>query len=59
MLSYVHERLREVAFEAIDPDESAAVPVVDVPWERWQNLLLLQRDLAEYLREIANPGYDD
>ncbi|MEZ6059672.1 MAG: FHA domain-containing protein [Planctomycetaceae bacterium] len=56
VLSFIHERLREVAVEAIDPDESASMPMVDVPWDRWQNLLLLQRDLAAYLREVANPG---
>lgn len=55
VLSYIHERLREVAFETVDPDEAPANPLVDVPWERWQNLLMLQRDLAKYLRKIVNP----
>jgi predicted component of type VI protein secretion system len=55
VLSYVHERLREVAFEAAESEDRTPESFVQVPWERWQNMLMLQRDLANYLRTIANP----
>lgn len=56
VLGYIHERLRDVAFEASEPqEENADVKGVNVPWERWQNLLQLHRDVARYLRDIASP----
>ncbi len=55
VLAYVHERLRDVAFEAAEGEEPNPDAFVEVPWVRWQNLLQLQRDLAIYLRQIANP----
>ena len=55
ILSYVHERMRDVAFEASEPEDRSPESFVQVPWERWQNMLMLQRDLAKYLRKIANP----
>lgn len=56
MLGYVHERLRDITFEAAEPEEADGQnPQITVPWQRWQNLLQLHRDLAEYLRRIANP----
>ena len=55
VLAYVHERLRDVAFEAAEGEEPTPDAFVEVPWVRWQNMLQLQRDLAGYLRKIANP----
>lgn len=55
VLAYIHERMRDVAFEGVSPEAEAAGPGMLVPWEHWQNLLQLQRDLAAYLRQIANP----
>jgi hypothetical protein len=59
ILSYVHERMRDVSFEGAEPDDAADNPSILVPWDRWQNLLLLQRDIAAYLSEIANPELTD
>ena len=55
VLSYVHERMGDVAFEASESEDRSPESFVQVPWERWQNMLMLQRDLASYLRKIANP----
>lgn len=55
VLAYIHERLRDVAFEAAEGHEPDPDAFVEVPWIRWQNLLQLQRDLAIYLRQIAGP----
>ena len=59
VLSYIHEKMRDVSFEGLEPDDNPSSPVIEVPWERWQNLLMLQRDLAAYLSEIANPESDE
>lgn len=58
MLAYVHEHLDAVVQTGREPEEQID-GVMDVPWQRWQNLLLLQRDLATWLKEIANPEGDD
>ncbi|MEQ9411300.1 MAG: FHA domain-containing protein [Fuerstiella sp.] len=55
VLGYIHERLKDVAFEGIEPEERDGQALIEVPWERWQNMLQLQRDLAGYLRRIASP----
>ncbi|MEZ6127287.1 MAG: FHA domain-containing protein [Planctomycetaceae bacterium] len=55
VLAYIHERLRDVAFESAEPDSSHPDGFMEVPWDRWQNMLQLQRDLAVYLQKIANP----
>ena len=55
VLAYIHERLRDVAFEASEPEDRSANSAMEVPWDRWQNMLQLQRDLAVYLRKIASP----
>jgi hypothetical protein len=47
--------MRDVAFDASEPEDRSPESFVQVPWERWQNMLMLQRDLAKYLRKIANP----
>ncbi len=51
VLTYVHERLSDVAFEGQEPEESDPEAVI----ERWQNMLFLQRDLARWLRRVASP----
>jgi len=55
VLAYIHERMRAVAFEAEESDQAQPESFVEVPWEHWQNMLQLQRDLAKYLRSISNP----
>lgn len=54
MLAYVHEHLDAVVQAGREPREHLN-GVMDVPWQRWQNLLLLQRDLAAWLSEVSNP----
>ena len=56
VLGYIHERLRDVTSEGAEPeDEETDPPFIRVPWAQWQNMLQLHRDLAAYLRKIANP----
>ena len=55
VLAYIHERLRDVAFEAEERENPGPDAFVEVPWSNWQNMLQLQRDLATYLKKIANP----
>jgi len=59
VLAYIHERMRDVGFEAQECDEPDPQAFVEVPWANWQNMLRLQSDLANYLRQIANPGHND
>ncbi|MCA9086538.1 MAG: FHA domain-containing protein [Planctomycetaceae bacterium] len=54
VLSYIHERLRDITFEAAEHENSSVDSFVDVPWDRWQNILQLKKDLARYLRQINN-----
>jgi hypothetical protein len=54
VLTYIHERLSDLAIDGQEPEESELKPLIEVPWERWQNILLLQRDLARWLRQIAD-----
>ncbi len=53
VLSCIHEQLHNVVLESADRDDSSRV--IDVPWESFQNLLLLHRDLARWLQAVANP----
>ena len=55
VIAYIHERLRDVAFEAAEPEDKTLDSFIEVPWQHWQNMLQLQRDLANYLRQISNP----
>lgn len=55
VLAYIHERLRDVAFESAEAEAASPQAFMEVPWDRWQNVLQLQRDLAVYLQRIANP----
>ena len=56
VLAYIHERLRDVAFEAAECEEPTPDAFVEVPWVNWQNLLQLQKDLAYYLKQISSPN---
>lgn len=55
VLTYIHERLSDLAFDGREPEESELESLIEVPWERWQNMLFLQRDLAKWLRHVASP----
>ncbi len=55
VLAYIHERMRDVAFGSVQPEGDDPDAVIEVPWQHWQNMLQLQRDLAAYLHKIANP----
>jgi len=37
----------------VEHDESGEGGI-DIPWDRFQNLLLLQRDLAKWLQQASN-----
>jgi len=58
VLTYIHERMSDLAFEGQEPEESETESVIEVPWANWQNMLFLQRDLARWLSQIANPSQD-
>lgn len=55
ILAYMHEKLRDVSF---DGEQEQDGENINVPWDRWQNMLQLHRDLATYLKQIANPHHD-
>lgn len=55
ILAYMHEKLRDVSF---DGEQEQDGENITVPWDRWQNMLQLHRDLATYLKKIANPHQD-
>lgn len=57
VLSCIHERLQNVILTAVEYDESGDGSM-DVPWDRFQNLLLLQRDLARWLQQASNPDLE-
>ncbi|MCA9035024.1 MAG: FHA domain-containing protein [Planctomycetaceae bacterium] len=54
VLTYIHEHLNCIVQTGREADEPSQGQM-HVPWERWQNLLLLQRDLAQWLQQVANP----
>ncbi len=56
VLACIHEQLQNVVQEASATDSDERY--VKVPWERFQNLLFLQRDLAGWLQAVANPDLD-
>jgi pSer/pThr/pTyr-binding forkhead associated (FHA) protein len=57
VLTSIHEQLQNIVVEAAEQDGSEDGRMV-VPWERFQNLLLLQRSLAHWLHQVANPDVD-
>ena len=58
VLTYIHERLSDLTFGGHEPDESELDALIEVPWDRWQNVLFLQRDLSVWLKQIVNPDTD-
>lgn len=54
VLTCIHEQLHNVVLDSTARDESAN-GMMEVPWERFQNLLLLHRDLAKWMQQAANP----
>ena len=54
VLACIHEQLQNVILTAAEHDESGD-GAMDVPWDRFQNLLLLQRDLAKWLQQASSP----
>lgn len=55
VLAYIHERMRDVSYEGLQVESAGKEPMIEVPWQHWQNMLQLQRDLATYLQKISNP----
>jgi hypothetical protein len=53
VLSCIHEQIQNVVIDSADSD--AVDGTLIVAWERFQNLLLLHRDLARWLQQAANP----
>lgn len=54
VLTYIHEHLDGIVQSSQETGDGIDGRM-QVAWERWQNLLLLQRDLAQWLAEIASP----
>ncbi len=54
ILTYIHERLSDLVFEGRELEESELESLIEVPWDRWQDTLFLQRDLAVWLRQVAS-----
>ena len=54
VLACIHEQLQNVILTAAEHDESGD-GTMDVPWDRFQNLLLLQRNLAKWLQQASSP----
>ncbi len=54
VLTCIHEQLHNVVLNATERDESGDGKM-EFSWERFQNLLLLHRDLATWLQQAANP----
>ena len=53
VLACIHEQLQNAISTAAEHDESGEGDML-VPWDRFQNLLLLQRDLAKWLQQASN-----
>ena len=53
VLACIHEQLQNVILSAAEHDESGEGRM-EMPWDRFQNLLLLQRDIAKWLQQASN-----
>lgn len=51
LINYSHEQVRKVLAEASEADERR----MSVDWVAWQQLLQLEKQLAVYLRNVADP----
>lgn len=54
VLTYIHEQLQNVVLNSLEKDDDERA-TMEVQWQRFQNLLQLQRDLAQWLQITANP----
>lgn len=54
VLTYIHEQLQNIVLDARQSDQEGS-DAMDVAWEKFQNILLLERDLAQWLQQAANP----
>jgi predicted component of type VI protein secretion system len=57
VLMCIHEQLQNVVLDATEQDDGSE-GTMSIPWERFQNLLLLHRDVANWLHLAANPDSD-
>ncbi|MFN9721470.1 MAG: FHA domain-containing protein [Planctomycetota bacterium] len=53
VLSSIHEQLQYVVLQSSEADEADGQ--MKVSWDRFQNLLLLERNLAIWLKDVADP----
>jgi hypothetical protein len=53
VLSSIHEQLHNVVLDASEDDSVGGRLMVS--WERFQNLLLLERNLATWMKNVADP----
>lgn len=53
MLACIHEQLQNVVLSAAEHEEIGEGRM-EVPWDRFQSLLLLQRDIAKWLQQASN-----
>lgn len=53
VLACIHEQLQNIVILAAEREESGDGGMI-LPWDRFQNLLLLQRDLAKWLQQASN-----
>ncbi len=58
VLACIHEQLQNVILSATQRDEFGDGNM-DIAWNRFQNLLLLQRDLAKWLQSASNPDAEE
>ncbi len=56
VLSCIHEQLHNVVLDASDADEANGQ--MTVAWEKFQNLMLLERNLAVWMKHISDPDQD-
>ena len=54
VLASIHEQLQNVILVAYEHDESEDANM-NIPWQQFQNLLLLHRDMAKWLQRATNP----
>ena len=62
VLACIHEQLQNVVLESGSRDDGEtgeSEGSMIVPWQRFQNLLMLHRDLATWLQQTANPDSED
>jgi hypothetical protein len=57
LLTCIHEQLQNVVLDSASHDDNERI--MQVSWERFQSLLLMNRDIAQYLQAIVNPDSGD